>query len=83
MAWLESESLITTELLDGLELGRGTRVHRDPSLTFRGRGFRGLRTHGRLVAHGEIGLSYFRVLGREVPPAISTHKEPTLDLKIH
>ena len=33
MAWLESESLITTELLDGLELGRGTRVHRDPSLT--------------------------------------------------
>jgi hypothetical protein len=41
MAWLESEStgLITTELLDGPELGRGTRVHRDPSLTFRGWGF--------------------------------------------
>jgi hypothetical protein len=54
MAWLESEStgLITTELLDGLELGRGTRVHRDPSLTFRGGVSRGLRTRrGRTGDH--------------------------------
>jgi hypothetical protein len=29
------------------------------------------------------GAAYVRVLGREVPPAVSTHKEPALDLKMH